>query len=89
MSNSQYFSPIDTALPEIEQQARAKRQNHAEWGIAIARLGGTIPAAELLHELQRYINGEVSIQELARNGHPPGQLNHVLQNVANREHFAN
>lgn len=88
MPDSPYFKPLEAALPEEEQAARAKRQRHAEWGLAVARLGGTQTAPELLAELQRYIDGEVSLAELAQAGHPPGQPNQVFRDVARRERFA-
>ncbi|TGE24353.1 hypothetical protein E5K00_03820 [Hymenobacter aquaticus] len=61
-----YFNPIPTDLPEQEAAARQKRQRHAEWGIAVASMGGTGPKPELLLELQRYIDGELTIQQIAQ-----------------------
>ena len=81
------FQPVDTTLSEEEQAACAKRQRHAEWGLAVARLGDIETGPELLAELQRYINGEVSLAELAQTGYPSGQSNPVYQDVAHRERF--
>lgn len=86
--DSSHFPPIDATLPDEEQAARAKRQHCAEWGLAVARLGGTETAPDLLAGLQRYIDGEVSLAELSQAGHPPGQPNQVFQDVARRERFA-
>lgn len=85
---SKYFEAISSDLPEVEQAARAKRQRHAEWGVAVSRLGGTEVEPELLQELQRYINGELSLEELVRQDYPPGRLTQVYQVVARREQFA-
>ena len=85
---SRYFLPIDPELPEAEQQAHAKRQRHAEWGVAVAGLGGTLPAPELLAELQRYINGEVSLAELCRMGQSSPPIIKVYVAVAYREKVA-
>lgn len=87
-TSSKYFDPIDPDLPEAEQAARAKRQHHAEWGVAVSRLGGIDVAPDLVRELQRYINGELSLEELARLDHPPGLPTQVYQVVARREQFA-
>jgi hypothetical protein len=82
---SKYFVPIDAALPEAEQQARAKRQRHAEWGVAVAGLGGTNPPPELLAELQRYIDGAVSLAELCRPDQASPRVVKVYEAVAYRE----
>ncbi|TGE28567.1 hypothetical protein [Hymenobacter metallicola] len=61
-----YFKPIPADLPQPEAAARLKRQRHAEWGIAVASMGGIGPKPELLQELQRYIDGELTIQQIAQ-----------------------
>jgi hypothetical protein len=86
--NCRYFTPISSHLPEAEQQARAKRQRHAEWGLAVARLGGTEPTAALLAELQLYIDGQVSLQTLCQQSPEASPADHVYQAVARREQFA-
>jgi hypothetical protein len=88
MDRKSYFSEIDPALPPAEQAARAKRQRHAEWGIAIARLGGTEPTPSLLQELQQYIDGEVGLDVLSQESIAAGPAQQVLQAVAQREQFA-
>lgn len=85
---SKNFAPIDHNLPEADRLARAKRQQHAEWGLAIARLGGTEPTPALLRELQRYIDGEVSLQELSQGSLIASPADQVYQAVAHREEFA-
>jgi hypothetical protein len=87
-NESKYFTPIDDNLPDDEQDACAKRQHHAEWGVAVSRLGGLAIEPEVVQELQRYINGEVSLEELSRPDYPPGQSSQVFQVVARRAHFA-
>jgi hypothetical protein len=85
---SKYFKAIPPDLPEAEQAARRKRQNHAEWGIAVAALGGTLPGAPILTELQRYIDGELSIEELAGLGQPPRPETKVFEAVVQRERIS-
>ena len=85
---SKNFAPIDPNLPEADRLARAKRLQHAEWGLAIARLGGTEPTPALLRELQRYIDGEVSLQELSQGSLIASPADQVYQAVAHREEFA-
>lgn len=60
------FRPLPPDLPEAELAARRKRQSHAEWGLAVAALGGSLPTLHVLEELQRYIDGELSLAELAQ-----------------------
>ncbi|RTQ49144.1 hypothetical protein EJV47_13430 [Hymenobacter gummosus] len=85
---SKYFRAIPADLPEDEQAARRKRQNHAEWGIAVAALGGTLPAASILTELQRYIDGELTIEDLAGLGHPPRPETKAFDAVVQRERLS-
>ena len=75
-------------MPEAARAARAKRQQHAEWGVAVCRLGDTEVAPELLAKLQRYINGELSLEELVRLDLPAGLSTLVYQVVAQREQYA-
>jgi hypothetical protein len=60
------FQPLPPDLPEAEAAARQKRQSHAEWGLAVAALGGTLPSSDVLAELQRYIDGQLSLADLAQ-----------------------
>ncbi|MCB2377048.1 hypothetical protein LGH70_05610 [Hymenobacter sp. BT635] len=85
-----YFKPIPTDLPEQEAVARLKRQRHAEWGIAVASMGGTGPKPALLLELQRYIDGELTIQQIAQLPYPP-EVNQstALQAILTRERLTN
>ncbi|MCB2410798.1 hypothetical protein [Hymenobacter lucidus] len=88
--DSTYFKPISSALPEEEVAARLKRQRHAEWGIAVASMGGTGPRPELLHELQRYIDGELTIQQLAQLPYPPDvKASPAIQAILTRERLSN
>ena len=64
--NHSFFDRIDPALAAPEQEARAKRQRTAEWGLALTRLGGTHADAAQLQELQRYIDGDLSLEEYTR-----------------------
>ncbi|WP_400193663.1 antitoxin VbhA family protein [Hymenobacter sp. B81] len=82
---SKYFKDLPPGLSEAEGAARRKRQQHAEWGIAVAAMGGTTPSEAALTELQRYIDGELSLEELARLGHPPRPETRVFEATANRE----
>ncbi|WP_460676271.1 hypothetical protein [Hymenobacter coalescens] len=86
--SSSYFTPIPADLPENEQAARRKRQNHAEWGIAVASLGGTAPGHAILIELQRYIDGELSIEDLAGLGEPPRPETKAFEAVVHRERLS-
>jgi hypothetical protein len=52
---SKYFAPFPDGLSEAELAARQKRQRQAEWGVAVAALGGTVPGPEVLADLQRLI----------------------------------
>jgi hypothetical protein len=85
---SKYFRAIPADLPEDEQAARRKRQHHAEWGIAVAALGGTLPPASILTELQRYIDGDLSIEDLAGLGHPPRTETKAIEAVVQRERIS-
>ncbi|RAK66984.1 hypothetical protein [Hymenobacter edaphi] len=86
--SSKYFHDIPADLPEAEQAARHKRQNHAEWGIAVAALGGTQPSAAILTELQRYIDGDLTIEQLAGLGHPPRPETKAFEAVVQRERLS-
>jgi|GEM_PF-5948551 len=59
------FNPLPEGLSEAETTARLKRQRCAEWGVAVAALGGTPPSPEILSELQRYIDGDITLAEFA------------------------
>ncbi|MBC6609243.1 hypothetical protein H8B13_20660 [Hymenobacter sp. BT188] len=83
-----YFTPISPDLPPAERAARLKRQMHAEWGIAVARLGGTEPCVAIVQELQRYIDGQVTLQELAGQDQLPLPSTRVLQATLQRETFS-
>ncbi|GAB2470799.1 hypothetical protein GCM10011375_38560 [Hymenobacter qilianensis] len=82
------FTPIPDELPAAERAARRKRQRHAEWGIAVARLGGTEPCRAIVQELQRYIDGEVSLQQLAGQDELPRPSARVLEATRQREEFS-
>ncbi|WP_457084572.1 hypothetical protein [Hymenobacter sp. HD11105] len=85
---SSTFTPIPTQLPAAERAARRKRQQHAEWGIAVTRLGGTEPCRAILQELQRYIDGQVSLPELAGQDELPQPSARVLEATRQREEFS-
>ncbi|MFC7671086.1 hypothetical protein ACFQT0_29595 [Hymenobacter humi] len=67
--------------------ARARRQRHAEWGIAIARLGGTEPTPSLLAEFQAYIDGTGRLDELQQESLRWAPRS-VYSAVSHREQFA-
>ncbi|QHJ07681.1 antitoxin VbhA family protein [Hymenobacter busanensis] len=81
-----YFEPIPEGLPEADAAARLKRLRHAEWGIAVSRLGGTLPDPKLIAELQRYINGELTIAEVAGIVEPPASA--AIQAIVTRERLS-
>ncbi|TGE18051.1 hypothetical protein [Hymenobacter elongatus] len=84
-----YFKPISADLPEQEVAARLKRQRHAEWGIAVASMGGAGPKPELLLELQRYVDGELTIQQIAQLPHLPNdQGSPAIQAILTRERLS-
>ncbi|MCC2548395.1 hypothetical protein LJY25_18255 [Hymenobacter sp. BT175] len=85
--DTNFFNPIPDDLPPAEAEARRKRQGHAEWGIAVARLGGTLPAPKLLAELQRYIDGELTIAQVAGVVEPPQSP--AIMAIQNREKLSN
>ncbi|UOQ51697.1 hypothetical protein [Hymenobacter cellulosivorans] len=86
---SPYFKPIPADLPETEAAARLKRQRHAEWGIAVASMGGAGPKPELLHELQRYIDGELTIEQIAQLPYSPEvQKSPAIQAILTRERLS-
>ena len=82
------FAPLPPDLPPEEHAARRKRQHQVEWGVAVARLGGTEPSSALLQELQRYIDGQVSLQELAGSSELPRPSARVLEATLQREEFS-
>jgi hypothetical protein len=87
--DSTYFKPIPADLPEPEVAARLKRQRHAEWGIAVASMGGTGPRPELVQELQRYVDGELTIQQIAQLPHPPNEkISPALEAILTRERLS-
>jgi hypothetical protein len=59
------FDPLPEGLSDAEAAARLKRQRCAEWGVAVAALGGTPPDDAIISELQRYIDGEITLAEFA------------------------
>ncbi|RYU79122.1 antitoxin VbhA family protein [Hymenobacter persicinus] len=59
------FNPLPEGLSEAEVSARLKRQRCAEWGVAVAALGGSPPSSEIIAELQRYVDGEITLAEFA------------------------
>ncbi|KUG09094.1 hypothetical protein ASU33_19945 [Solirubrum puertoriconensis] len=71
-----------------ELAARQRRQSHAEWGLAVAALGGALPTIHVLEELQRYIDGDLSLAELARlpNAYPADKP--VAEAVVRRHQLA-
>ncbi|OUJ66719.1 hypothetical protein [Hymenobacter crusticola] len=81
------FTPIPAELPEAERAARLKRQHQAEWGLAVARLGGTEPSPDILQALQRYIDGALSLAELAGLPPPPHAPSAVVEATLRREQF--
>lgn len=70
---SKYFSSFPSGLAPAELAQRQKRQRQAEWGVAVAQLGGTLPAARVLADLQRYIDGELTLEEVSHLTHQPNR----------------
>ncbi|SMC00598.1 hypothetical protein SAMN00120144_4359 [Hymenobacter roseosalivarius DSM 11622] len=84
------FTPISPDLPAAEQEARRKRQHHAEWGVAVAvaRLGKADVTPAMLQDLQRYIDGELSLEALEALGEPTSPAARVLAATVSRARFA-
>lgn len=68
---SKYFTPFPADLAPAELAQRQKRQRQAEWGVAVAQLGGTMPGSRVMADLQRYIDGELTLEEVSRLTHQP------------------
>lgn len=81
---SKYFTPFPPDLSAEELTARQQRQRQAEWGIAVARLGGGEPSAYVLADLQRYINGELTLDEVAEITNRPNALSPAYQAMVTR-----
>ncbi|HEX8350389.1 MAG TPA: antitoxin VbhA family protein [Hymenobacter sp.] len=82
--SSKFFTLIPPDLSPEEQAARRKRQQQAEWGVAVARLGGGEPSAYVLADLQRYIDGELTLAEVAEVTNRPSQLSPAYQALLTR-----
>jgi len=81
---SNYFNPFPPDLPPEELAARQQRQRQAEWGVAVARLGGGEPSTYVLADLQRYINGELTLDEVAELTNRPNVLSPAYQAMVTR-----
>jgi hypothetical protein len=81
------FTPISPDLPAAEQGARRKRQHHAEWGVAAARLGKAEVTTAMLQDLQRYIDGELSLEALEALGEPTSPAARVVAATVSRARF--
>jgi hypothetical protein len=81
---SKYFAPFPAGLSEVELAARQKRQQQAEWGVAVAALGGTLPQPKVLADLQRYIDGELTLDEVAELTNEQDALSPAYQALVTR-----
>ena len=77
------FEPLPTGLSDADSATRLKRQRCAEWGVAVASMSGTPPNEEIIHELQRYIDGDITLAEFAFADEFP-----AYQSVVTRERLA-
>ena len=82
------FTPVSPDLPADEQAARHKRQQHAEWGVAASRLGREDITPAILWDLQRYIDGTLSLEALEVLGEPMSPAARVVASTVNRARFA-
>lgn len=82
------FTPICSDLPEAEQEACRKRQRYAEWGVAVARLSKSEVTLDILRDLQRYIDGALSLEELEALGEPASPAARVLVATVSRARFS-
>ena len=82
--NSRYFNPFPSNLSAEELAARQKRQRQAEWGVAVARLGGGEPPTYVLEDLQRYIDGELTLAEVAEATNRSPRLSPAYQALVTR-----
>lgn len=85
--DSKYFTALPRDLAPAELAQRQKRQRQAEWGVAVAQLGGTLPAPHVLADLQRYIDGELTLEEVSRLSHEP-RLSAAYQAVVTRANLS-
>ena len=81
---SKYFKPFPPDLSAPELAARQARQRQAEWGVAVAQLGGGAPPAYVLTDLQRYIDGELTLDEVAEITNRPNALSPAYQAMVTR-----
>jgi hypothetical protein len=81
---SKYFAPFPAGLAPEELAARQKRQRQAEWGVAVAALGGGVPGPAVLADLQRYINGELTLDEVAELTNQRDSLSPAYQALLTR-----
>jgi len=81
---SKYFKPFPADLSAEELAARQQRQRQSEWGLAVARLGGGEPSAYVLADLQRYIDGELTLDEVADLTNRPNSLSPAYQALVTR-----
>lgn len=52
------------AVPSIAERERAERQLHIDNAVASVRLEGLEPSRSALAVFERYVNGELSIEEM-------------------------
>ena len=86
---SKYFNPLPPDLPVEELAARQQRLRQAEWGVAVARLSGGEPSAYVLADLQRYIDGELTLNEVAEITNRPNALSPAYQALVTRAKLSN
>ncbi|GAB3840361.1 hypothetical protein GCM10028821_44980 [Hymenobacter jeollabukensis] len=58
-----FFTPAPAGLTPEQLTARQERERHANNSIAILMSNGPAPSPEALAIMQRYVEGEISIEE--------------------------
>jgi len=80
---SKFFAPFPPHLPPAELARRQARLRQAEWGVAVAQLSGHLPPARVLADLQRYIDGELTLEDVSALSHQP-ELSPAYQAMVTR-----
>ena len=81
------FTPLSPDLPEAEREARYQRQNHVKWGVGVARLSKAEVTPAMFRDLQRYIDGELSLDALEALGTPASPATWVFTATVDRARF--
>ena len=62
--SSPFFTPAPTGLDAAQTAARQERERHATNSIAILMSNGPAPSAESLALMQRFVDGELTLDEV-------------------------